>query len=108
MGIVSIVFIALIVGVIIGGAIAMGVREDARKNKTGVSNPKESAKNTIMEILNSKAASEGEEKRITNNDVEKAIGVSDATATRYLDELEEEGKIEQVGKSGRHVYYKKK
>jgi len=31
---------------------------------------------------------------LTNNDVEKSLGVSDATATRYLDELEKEKIIE--------------
>jgi len=43
----------------------------------------------------------------TNNDIEKLLGVSDATATRYLDELEKEGLIKQVGKTGASVYYKK-
>lgn len=45
--------------------------------------------------------------RVANNDIEKLLGVSDATATRYLDELEKEGLIRQVGKTGKHVYYKK-
>jgi len=35
------------------------------------------------------------------------LEISDATATRYLDELEEEGLIKQVGKTGVSVYYKK-
>jgi len=43
--------------------------------------------------------------KTANNDVEKLLGVSDASATRYLDELEEEGKIRQIGTTGRHVYY---
>ena len=45
--------------------------------------------------------------RVANNDVEKLLGVSDATATRYLDELEKEGFVRQVGKTGKHVYYEK-
>ena len=45
--------------------------------------------------------------RVANNDVEKALGVSDATATRYLDELEKQGLIRQVGKEGKYVYYEK-
>ncbi len=45
--------------------------------------------------------------RVANNDIEKLLGVSDATATRYLDELEKEGLIRQVGKTGKHVYYEK-
>lgn len=43
--------------------------------------------------------------RITNNDVEKLLHVSDATATRYLNILEREGAIRQVGKTGSTVYY---
>lgn len=44
--------------------------------------------------------------KITNNDIEKLLNVSDATATRYLNELEKENKIEQIGKIGRAVYYR--
>jgi Fic family protein len=43
---------------------------------------------------------------ITNNDLENELGVSDATATRYLEELERQGKIEQIGRRGRFVRYK--
>jgi len=39
--------------------------------------------------------------------VENLLLVSDATATRYLDELEKEGKIKQVGKTGKGVFYEK-
>src|SRR3989338_6016012 len=37
--------------------------------------------------------------KITNDEVEKLLHVSDATATRYLSALEKEGKIQQVGKT---------
>lgn len=43
--------------------------------------------------------------RITNDEAEELLGVSDPTATRYFDILEKEGKIRQVGKNGRHIYY---
>ena len=43
--------------------------------------------------------------KITNDDVEKLLHVSDATATRYLSALEKEGKIQQVGKTGKAVEY---
>ena len=43
---------------------------------------------------------------LTNDDIEKMFGVSDATATRYLDKLEKEGKIIQIGREGRFVKYK--
>ncbi len=43
--------------------------------------------------------------KIQNNDVEKLAGVSNATAERYLDELEKEGKITQHGVIGQGVFY---
>ena len=52
----------------------------------------------IMEALNTKG-------KITNDEVEKLLHVSDATATRYLSALEKEGKIQQVGKTGKAVEY---
>lgn len=42
---------------------------------------------------------------VTNDDVEKLLHVSDATAARYLSELEREGKVKQGGKEGRGVVY---
>lgn len=44
---------------------------------------------------------------ITNNDVEELLGVSDSTATNYLQELEDAGKIRQIGTVGRHVRYRR-
>ena len=43
--------------------------------------------------------------KIQNNDVEKLVGVSNATAERYLDELEKEGKLTQHGVIGQGVFY---
>lgn len=43
--------------------------------------------------------------KIQNNDVEKLAGVSNATAERYLDELEKEGKLTQHGTIGQSVSY---
>lgn len=47
------------------------------------------------------------EEEIANDDVEGLLGVSDATATNYLSELEEEGKIVQIGTVGRPVRYRR-
>jgi hypothetical protein len=44
---------------------------------------------------------------ITNDEVEKLLHVSDATATRYLSHLEQQGKIKQTGKTGHAVSYTK-
>jgi len=43
--------------------------------------------------------------KITNDEVEKFLHVSDATAERYLNILEKENKIKQVGKTGHAVAY---
>jgi hypothetical protein len=45
--------------------------------------------------------------KITNDEVEKFLHVSDATATRYLNTLEKENKIKQNGKTGKSVFYSK-
>jgi len=49
----------------------------------------------------------GGTRKITNDEVEKFLHVSDATATRYLSQLEKERKIKQNGKTGRGVSYSK-
>ena len=41
----------------------------------------------------------------TNQDVEKELGVSDATLTRYCEQLEKEGLVTQVGETGKYVKY---
>ncbi len=45
--------------------------------------------------------------KITNDEVEKFMHVSDATAERYLNTLEKENKINQTGKTGKSVFYSK-
>ena len=45
---------------------------------------------------------------ITNDEYQKLTGVSDAQATRDLDALEKEGKIVQIGETGRGVRYRLK
>ena len=49
----------------------------------------------------------GEKGRLTNDDVQKLLLVSDSTATRYLDELEKDGQIKQVGLAGHYVRYER-
>ena len=43
--------------------------------------------------------------KITNDEVEKFLHISDATAGRYLSILVKEGKIKQTGKTGKSVFY---
>lgn len=62
---------------------------------------KENRKSQILGLFKSK-------REITNNDVKKLLGVSDATVTRYFDELEKEGFIVVVGDSRRATKYRLK
>jgi predicted HTH transcriptional regulator len=45
--------------------------------------------------------------KITNDEVEKFLHISDATSGRYLSILVKEGKIKQTGKTGKSVFYTK-
>ena len=49
-----------------------------------------------------------ERNKLSNSEIRKTLGVSSRTAVRYLDELEKEGKIEQVGEAGHAVTYRLK
>ncbi len=78
---------AVPLGKIAGGALV------AEQSKKKVEN-----KEKILDFLR-------ENKKVTNNNVEKLTGMSNATAERYLDDLEKEGKITQHGKIGQSVFY---
>lgn len=45
---------------------------------------------------------------LSNADIREALGVSDRSVIRYMDELEREGKVEQARKTGRSVTYRLK
>ena len=78
------------------------------------------SKNKVLELLNkAKFAIQSRKRKnldkimtlflkkqkITNDEVEKFLHISDATAERYLNILEKENKIKQVGKTGKAVSY---
>src|SRR3989344_9318806 len=87
-----------IIGFLLGWILA------SRKQKGGFiseqSENKERNKKAIFEFLETNHS-------LTNDDAEKMLVISDAPATRYFDELEKEGKVRQVGKTGRHVHYER-
>ncbi len=92
-------YLFLIIILIVG--IGIGVYFTRRNNTSPLSEQskkKAENKEKILEFLR-------ENEKVVNNDIEKFLGVSDATATRYLDELEKENKVEQVGVTGSAVYY---
>ena len=72
--------------------------ENLTKAQLTIQEKKRKKLEKIIEALNTKG-------RITNDEVEKLLHVSDATATRYLSILEKEGKIKQEGRTGQSVSY---
>jgi len=58
----------------------------------------DSKKNKIIEFLSN-------HETITNNQVENLLKVSNSTAYRLLESLEQEKSILQIGNTGRDVYY---
>ncbi len=60
-------------------------------------NIKEKGKAGIVEALK-------KSRKITNKEVESLLNISDATATRYLEELEKEGRITQKSTMGGAYY----
>lgn len=45
--------------------------------------------------------------QVANKDIQKLLRISSATAVRYLDILESEDRIKQVGNTGKSVFYTK-
>lgn len=50
----------------------------------------------------------GERSEINNSDIRDTLGLSSRSVVRYMTELENEGKVEQIGHTGRGVVYKLK
>lgn len=87
------------------------MREEA---KEALAERTEKRKEKILEMMRNAAVHQKEletcdvvdhKSGITRADVEKLLDVSEGTARKYLNELESENKIKQVGDTGRDVYY---
>lgn len=93
-------YLILIIVAIVG--VALGMYLVRRKADTGFI-----AEQTVKKTENKQKilAFVQEHEQIKNDDVEKLTGVSNATAERYLSELEKEGKLTQHGKIGQSVFY---
>ena len=100
----AIVYITI--GIVIGLIISkyLGHGSDNGKGIKDLNSERQEAKekslDEVMELFDFK-------QEIANNDVEKLLGVSDATATNYLKELESKNLITQIGREGRGVTYRK-
>jgi predicted HTH transcriptional regulator len=111
--------IGIALGVAIGAAtgnlalwIALGVVfgtvfEASNAKKAGKGEARNTAqieeKEKHLEKLRALFRTRGE---LANDDVQAELGVSDASVQRYLEELQKEGFIEQLGDTGRGVRYK--
>lgn len=71
--------------------------------KTIIEKQAEEQQKNRQKILDFLGENQGES--ITNDEVQDLLGVSDASAERYLDSLEKEGVLRQVGKTGVKTYY---
>lgn len=91
-------FILLLVAI---AGIALGMYL-ARRSKSGLISEQEVRKTENKQKI---IAFVQEHKQIKNDDVEKLTEVSNATAERYLSELEKEGKLTQHGTTGQSVFY---
>ena len=87
------------------------MREESRE---ALSERTEKRKQKILNLMKGEAIHQEELQRcnvddinkgITCDNVEKLLDVSNATARKYLNELEVENKIKQIGERGRDVYY---
>lgn len=90
------------------------MREEARE---ALAERTENRKQRILEFIQSETIRQEQikgcdlepsivqENRVDSGDIGKLLGVSGNTARKYLNELEAENKIKQIGDSGRGVYY---
>lgn len=70
-------------------------------------NPKVETKKENVANLENFVAQKPAGEKITNDDVQSLLNVSDATAERYLQELEQKGLVKQEGETGHSVFYLK-
>lgn len=80
-------------------------KQSAKENKIDIPERFENKAENLAKLKDYISKSPG---KITNDNVQELLKVSDATATRYLDELEKEGLIKQIGGVGAPVYYEKR
>ncbi|MFA7253420.1 MAG: DeoR family transcriptional regulator [Patescibacteria group bacterium] len=104
-----------ILGFVVGGGLASLlfffknkkeiVRDTSDDSKKEFITEKEEIKSANLEKL--KVMIFDSSDKVTNRQVCELLKVSDATAVRYLDELEKEGIVRQIGRTGRSSYYEK-
>ena len=69
------------------------------KSAVETASQKEGRKESALALLR-------EHGKLSNAEIRKELGVASRTVVKYMDELEKEGKVEQVGIVGRAVTYR--
>jgi hypothetical protein len=92
--------IAPVVAPVIAQTFTKSIRELFTKAQLAIQNRKRKKIDRVMTLF-------AKQTKITNNEVEKFLHVSDSTATRYLTTLEKEGKVRQNAKKGHTTSYSK-
>jgi len=77
------------------------------KEHLAIQNRRRKKLDKIMTLFNKKKSGLAGSPQVTNDEVEKLLHVSNATVTRYLEQLEKEERIKQNGKTGKGVFYTK-
>lgn len=96
--------IQFILGLLVGGIVVWLVMR-GRKSGAQFANPNAAEMEARRQNLAKVMALFEQKSEIANNDVERLLGVSNATAERYLNELERQGQIRQVLPRGKSVTY---
>lgn len=104
----------LIIGIVVSIIVSLiwqkmkkPVREVAPEKENTNFNPKVEIKKENVAKLENLIAQKQAGEKITNDDVQKLLKISDATAERYLQELEQKGLLKQEGETGHSVFYLK-
>ena len=108
------IFIIILLAAAVG-ALVVFTRKEAKKHDTSAKEEFIGICKSALETASQKEARKqkalamfADKPELSNFEIRKALGVSSRTAVRYLDELEKEGKVEQVGKIGHTVTYRLK
>lgn len=90
-----------IIGLVIGGLLIWLISKDEPGLVEKQIKEKEENKKKILEFFQDK-------KEAGNDEIREYLGIPRRSVARYLDELEKDGQIEQIGGIGRGVIYRLK
>ena len=109
----QILLFIIAVVIIAVGFISLMSRREAKKHGTSTKEEFVGICKSAVETASQKEARKqktlamfANKSELSNSEIRAELGVASRTAVRYLDELEKEGKVEQVGKIGHAVTYR--